>query len=97
MDTNIEARDIAGRAVGKLIELRASQSPSLADAATIASEVRVPSGSENSSANKARAEGWIAIRKVCRTLESNPTAKGLDALWGNAIDVTKIWQQSLNG
>ena len=100
MDTNSEARDIAGRAVGRLTELRPSLSPSIADVAAIASEVRVPSGSENSSpatANKARAEAWLAIRKVCRTLENNPSANDLDALWGHALDMTKIWQQTING
>ena len=100
MDTNGEARDVAERASCKLLELRASLSPSIADVAAIASEVRVPSGSEFSShatANKARAETWLAIRKVVRTLEGNPGAKDLDAFWGRAFDQTKIWLQAIDG
>ena len=100
MDTNSGARAVAERALSRLFELRTSQSPSLTDVAAIASDVRVPSGSEFSShatANKARAEAWLAIRKVYRTLEGNPGAKDLDALWGHALDLTKIWLQAIDG
>jgi hypothetical protein len=101
MDTDSDARGIADRALVRLIELRASQSPSIADVAAIASEVRVPSGSEFSSqptANKARAEAWLAIRKIVRTLEgNNPGTNDLDAFWGSALDLTKIWQQAIDG
>ena len=101
MDTNGDAREVAKRALLRLLELRTSQSPSVADVAAIASEVRVPSGSEFSShatANKARAEAWLAIRKVVRTLEgNNPGTNDLDAFWGRALDLTKIWQQAIDG
>ena len=100
MDTNSDAREVAERTLRRLLELRASLSPSIADVAAIASEVRVPSGSEFSSqatANKARAEAWLAIRKVVRTLEGNPGSNDLDALWGRALDLTKIWLQAIDG
>ena len=100
MDTNSDAREVAERVLPRLRELRASLSPSTTDVAAIASEVRVPSGSEFSgqaTANKARAEAWLAIRKVVRTLEGNPGAKDLDAIWGRAVDLTKIWLQAIDG
>ena len=101
MDPNSQAREIAERALRKLLELRASQSPSIADVTAIASEVRVPSGSEMSSqptANKARADAWLAIRKIVRTLEgNNPGTNDLDAFWGGALDLTKIWLQAIDG
>ena len=75
MNAAIEARGTAERALARLLELRANLSPSIADVAAVASEVRVPPGSGLSSpsaaANKARAEAWLAIRKVVRTLEGN--------------------------
>ena len=100
MDTDNEARKVAKRALLRLLELRSSQSPSTADVAAVAIEVRVPSGSEFSShaaANKARAEAWVAIRKVSRTLESNPGAKDFDALWVSALDLTNTWLQATDG
>jgi hypothetical protein len=101
MDTNSDTREVAERALRRLLELRASLSPSIADVAAIASEVRVPSGSEFSSqatANKARAEAWLAIRKVVRTLEgNNPGTSDLDAFWARALDLTKIWLQAIDG
>jgi hypothetical protein len=67
--------------------------------AAIASEVRVPSGSEfsrHATANKARAEAWVAIRKIVRTLEgNNPSNSDLAGFWRLAIDLTKIWQQAI--
>jgi hypothetical protein len=53
MNANSDARVIADRALWRLLELRASQSPSIADVAAIASEVWVPSGSEFSSQDTA--------------------------------------------
>ena len=101
MDTNSDAREVAERALVRLIELQTSQSPSIADVAAVASEVRVPSGSEFSSeatTNKARAEAWLAIRKIVRTLEgNNPGTNDLDAFWGRALDLTKIWLQAIDG
>ena len=100
MDTNSDAREVAESALRRLLELRASLSPSIADVSAIASEVRVPSGSEFSSqatTNKARAEAWLAIRKVVRTLEGNPGSNDLDALWARALDLTKIWLQTIDG
>ena len=101
MDTNSDAREVAERALVRLIELQTSQSPSIADVAAVASEVRVPSGSEFSSeatTNKARAEAWLAIRKIVRTLEgNNPGTNDLDAFWGGALDLTKIWLQAIDG
>ena len=100
MDTDSDARGIADRALVRLIELRTSQFPSFVEVAAVASEVRVPSGSEFSSqatTNKARAEAWLAIRKVCRTLEGHPSSNDLDAFWGSALDLTKIWRQAIDG
>ena len=96
MDPNIEARETAERAVARLLELRASPSPSIADVAAVASEVRVPSGSA-SAANTARAEAWLAIRKVVRTLEgNNPGTIDLIAFWRQAIDMTKLWLEAID-
>ena len=40
MDPNFEARETAERALARLLELRASLSPSIADVAAVASDVR---------------------------------------------------------
>jgi hypothetical protein len=90
------ARETAQRALARLLELRASPSPSIADVAAVASEVRVPSGSE-SAANTARVEAWLAIRKVVRTLEgNNPGTSDLDGFWRQAIDLTKLWLEAID-
>ena len=97
MDTDSDARVIAERALSRLLELRAGPPPSIADVAAVASEVRVPFGSE-SAANKARVEAWLAIRKIVRTLEgNNPGTNDLDAFWARALDLTKIWLQAIDG
>ena len=98
MDTNSGARETAERALGRLLELRANVSPSIADVAAVASEVRMPSGSEMSpaAANKARVEAWLAIRKVVRTLEgNNPGTSDLTTFWRRAIDLTKLWLEAI--
>ena len=93
---DIEARGTAERALARLLELRASLSPSIADVAAVASEVRVPSGSV-SAANTVRAEAWLAIRKVVRTLEgNNPGTSDLTAFWRRAIDMTKLWLEAID-
>ncbi len=56
MDANNDARETANVALRRLLELRTSTSPSISDLAAIASEVRVPSGSGQTSANKSRAD-----------------------------------------
>ena len=98
---NIEVRIIAEHALERLLTLRASPSPSIADVAAVASDVRVPSGSEHSGsdvANKARAEAWLAIRKIVRTLEgNNPANNDLAAFWRRAIDLTKAWLVAIDG
>ena len=95
-DPNFEARETAERALARLLELRASLSPSIADVAAVASEVRVPSGSV-SAANAVRAEAWFAIRKVVRTLEgNNPGTSDLTAFWRRAIDMTKLWLEAID-
>jgi hypothetical protein len=98
MDTNSDARETAERALRRLLELQSSVSPSIADVAAVASEVRVPPGSELSpaAANTARAEAWLAIRKVVRTLEgNNPTNSELTAFWRRAIDMVKLWLEAI--
>ena len=96
MDSDIKARETAERALARLLELRASLSPSIADVAAVASEVRVPSGAA-SAANAARAEAWLAIRKVVRTLEgNNPGTTDLTAFWRQAIDMTKLWLEAID-
>src|SRR4051794_856214 len=96
MDSTIEARDTAGRALAKLLELRAAANPNIGDVAAVASEVRVPSGSV-SAANTARAEAWLAIRKVVRTLEgNNPGTADLTGFWRQAIDMTKLWLEAID-
>ena len=91
-----EAREAAEHALAWLLELRASPSPSFADVAAVASEVRVPSGSA-CAANTARAEAWMAIRKVVRTLEgNNPGTADLAAFWRQAIDMTKLWLEAID-
>ena len=101
MDTNSDAREVAERALRRLLELRPSLAPSIADVAAIASEVRVPSGSEFSgqaTANKARAEAWLAIRKIVRTLEgNNPGTNDLNGFWAHALGLTKVWLQAIDG
>ena len=95
---DIEVRDTAAGALRKLLELRASQSPSIADVAAIASEVRLPSGSSPNPANNARVEAWLAIRKVVRTLEgNNPATSELTTFWRRAIDLTKVWLDAIDG
>jgi hypothetical protein len=96
MKTTIDAGETAERALARLLELRASLSPSIADIAAVANEVRVPPGSESvgaaAAANKARAEAWLAIRKVVRTLEgNNPRSSELSSYWRIGIDLTKFW------
>jgi|SRR3954464_14925846 hypothetical protein len=96
MDPTIEARETAEHALAKLLELRTAVSPNIADVAAVASEVRVPSGS-SSAANTARAEAWLAIRKVVRTLEgNNPGTSDLSAFWRQAIDMTKLWLEAID-
>ena len=98
MDANNDARETAQVALRRLLELRTSPSPSIAHVAAIASEVRVPSGSGQTSANKSRADAWLAIRKVVRTLEgNNPRTNDLTAFWDRALDLTKIWLQAIDG
>ena len=76
--------------------MRVSLSLSIADVAAVASEVRVPSGSA-SAANTARAEAWLAIRKVVRTLEgNNPGSSNLTAFWRQSIDMTKLWLEAID-
>ena len=90
MDPDIEARETAERALARLLELRASLSPSIADVAAVASEVRVPPGSVAAS-DKVRVEAWLAIRKIVRTLEGNdPQSKELGAFWSPAIDMKAL-------
>jgi|SRR5665213_1554719 len=96
MDPNIEAHGTAERALARLLELRAAVSPSIGDVAAVASEVRVPSGSV-SPASTARAEAWVAIRKVVRTLEgNNPQNQELGTFWRLAIDMTKLWLEAID-
>jgi len=95
---NIEARKIAELAPQKLLELRARPSPSIKDLAAVADEVRIPPGSERSAANQCRVEVWLAIRKIVRTLEgNNPGTSNLTAFWRQAIDLTKLWLEAIDG
>jgi hypothetical protein len=94
---NIEARETAEHAMRRLLELRASPSPSIADVAAVAGEVRVPPGSSSTPANNARVGAWLAIRKVVRTLEgNNPGNSELAAFWRRAIDLTSLWLQAID-
>jgi anti-sigma-K factor RskA len=94
---NIEARKIAERALQKLLEFRASPSPSIKDLADVADEVRIPPDSERSAANQCRVEVWLAIRKIIRTLDgNNPTTSNLTAFWRQAIDLTKLWLEAID-
>jgi hypothetical protein len=100
MDTSTGAREVAEHALLRLVALRVIPSPSLAEVAEIASQVRLPPGSDFSSpatTSKARVEAWLAIRKIVRTFEGNPGAKDMDALWGRALDLTTIWLQAIKG
>jgi hypothetical protein len=92
---NIEAHMIAERALEKLLKFRPSLSPSIAEVAAVANEVRLPPGSDASQANQARVEAWLAIRKVVRTLEGNPEHSDLTAFWRRAIDLTKHWHDAI--
>ena len=90
------SRQTAERALARLLELRASPSPSIADVAAVASEVRVPAGSVAAS-DKVRVEAWLAIRKIVRTLEgNNPQSQNLGAFWRQAIDYTKLWCEAID-
>jgi hypothetical protein len=96
MDPKVEARETAVRSVARLLELSAIMSPSIGEVSAVASEVRVPPGSV-SPASTARAEAWLAIRKVVRTLEgNNPQNQELGTFWRQAIDVTKLWLEAID-
>ena len=92
-----EPRETAEHVLRRLLELRASLSPSIADVAAVASEVRLPAGSNSTPANNARVEVWLAIRKVVRTLEgNNPATSELTAFWRRAIDLTQLWLEAID-
>ena len=91
------ARETAERALARLLELRASPSPSIADVVAVASDIRVPSGSVAAS-DKVRVEAWLAIRKIVGTLEGNDSrSKDLAGFWRRAIDLTKLWLETIVG
>ena len=100
MDTNSDAREVAERALSRLLELRASQSPSIADVAAVASEVRVPSGSEFPARPRqtklARRRGWRSARLFGHLRVTTRTiASDLAAFWRRAIDLTRTWLQAV--